>query len=100
MISIGIIFLSILYMQKRVMMWVLTNPNNNNTNYSFNIDKFYKNYINGPKIFRKRESLDPSFIPDELPHRDAEIEQIAGLTAWYTAEQEVLPYRVEHDNTF
>jgi len=59
---------------------VLTNPNNNN-NYSFNIDHFYKNYMNGPKIFRNREALDPSFIPDELPHRDAEIEQIAGLTA-------------------
>jgi len=37
--------------------------------------------MKGPKIFRKREALDPSFIPDELPHRDAEIEQIAGLTA-------------------
>jgi len=37
--------------------------------------------MNGPKIFRNREALDPSFIPDELPHRDAEIEQIAGLTA-------------------
>lgn len=59
---------------------MLTNPNNND-NYSFNIDQFYKNYVNGPKIFRKREALDPSFIPDELPHRDAEIEQIAGLTA-------------------
>lgn len=59
---------------------MLTNPNNNN-NYSFNIDHFYKNYMNGPKIFRNREALDPSFIPDKLPHRDAEIEQIAGLTA-------------------
>ena len=37
--------------------------------------------MNGPKIFRNREALDPSFIPDKLPHRDAEIEQIAGLTA-------------------
>ncbi len=59
---------------------MLTNPNNNG-NYSFNIDRFYKNYMNGPKIFRNREALDPSFIPDELPHRDAEIEKIAGLTA-------------------
>jgi len=59
---------------------VLTNPNNKES-YNFNIDQFYKNYINGPKIFRNREALEPSFIPDELPHRDAEIEQIAGLTA-------------------
>ncbi len=59
---------------------MLTNPNNKES-YNFNIDQFYKNYINGPKIFRNREALEPSFIPDELPHRDAEIEQIAGLTA-------------------
>lgn len=59
---------------------MLTNPKNNG-NYNFNIDRFYKNYMNGPKIFRNREALDPSFIPDELPHRDTEIERIAGLTA-------------------
>ena len=59
---------------------MLTNPNNNDS-YNFNIDQFYKKYMDGPKIFKNREALDPSFIPDELPHRDAEIEQIAGLTA-------------------
>ncbi|NHJ24353.1 MAG: AAA family ATPase [Candidatus Lokiarchaeota archaeon] len=58
---------------------MLTNQDNNN--YSFNIDKFYKNYLKGPKIFRNREALEPSFIPNELPHRDNEIEKIAGITA-------------------
>ncbi|TXT66156.1 MAG: ORC1-type DNA replication protein [Promethearchaeota archaeon] len=54
---------------------MLTNKDN------FNIDDFYKKYINGPQIFKKREALEPSFVPYELPHRDNEIEQIAGKTA-------------------
>ncbi|MFX1357576.1 MAG: Cdc6/Cdc18 family protein [Promethearchaeota archaeon] len=58
---------------------MLTNPNNDK--YSFNIDRFYRDYLKGPKIFKKREALDPSFIPDELPHRDQEIGKIAGITA-------------------
>ena len=59
---------------------MLTNQNDNN-NYAFNIDKFYRNYLKGPNLFRKREALEPSFIPDELPHRNSEIEKIAGITA-------------------
>jgi len=59
---------------------MLTNQNDNNV-YSFNIDKFYRNYLKGPNLFRKREALEPSFIPDELPHRNSEIEKIAGITA-------------------
>ncbi|MHA1319374.1 MAG: Cdc6/Cdc18 family protein [Promethearchaeota archaeon] len=49
--------------------------------YSFNIDSFYQNYLKGPKLFKNREALEPSFIPDELPHRNSEIEKIAGITA-------------------
>jgi len=59
---------------------MLTNQNDNNI-YSFNIDKFYRNYLKGPNLFRNREALEPSFIPDELPHRNSEIEKIAGITA-------------------
>ena len=59
---------------------MLTNQNDKNI-YSFNIDKFYRNYLKGPNLFRKREALEPSFIPDELPHRNSEIEKIAGITA-------------------
>jgi len=54
---------------------VLKNPN------QFNIDKFYEKYRSGPKIFKKRDALEPSFIPDELPHRDAQIQKVAELTA-------------------
>ncbi|MFO7796485.1 MAG: Cdc6/Cdc18 family protein [Promethearchaeati archaeon] len=48
---------------------------------NFNIDQFYKKYLNGPKIFTKRDALEPSYIPNDLPHRDTEIEQIASKTA-------------------
>lgn len=55
--------------------------NNDNYNRNFNIDKFYKDYLKGPKIFKKRDALEPSFIPEELPHRDREIQMVAELTA-------------------
>ncbi|MFW9945523.1 MAG: Cdc6/Cdc18 family protein [Candidatus Odinarchaeota archaeon] len=58
----------------------MTNQKNND-NYSFNIDRFYKKYLKGPKIFKMREALEPSYIPEELPHRDKEIKKIAGITA-------------------
>ena len=54
---------------------MLKNPN------QFNIDKFYEKYRSGPKIFKKRDVLEPSFIPNELPHRDAQIQKVAELTA-------------------
>ena len=59
---------------------MLTNQNDKSM-FSFNIDKFYQNYLKGPKLFKNREALEPSFIPDELPHRNSEIEKIAGITA-------------------
>ena len=55
--------------------------NNDNNTHNFNIDKFYKDYLKGPKIFKKRDALEPSFIPEELPHRDREIQMVAELTA-------------------
>lgn len=54
----------------------MKNPDN-----SFNIDQFYKSYLKGPKIFKNRDALEPSFIPEELPHRDEQIQKIAELTA-------------------
>jgi cell division control protein 6 len=54
---------------------------NHSNNYQFNIDKFYKNYLKGPRIFNNREALEPSYIPDILPHRDNQIKDIAEKTA-------------------
>ncbi|MFX1256424.1 MAG: Cdc6/Cdc18 family protein [Promethearchaeota archaeon] len=53
----------------------------NDKNYTFDIDQFYRNFMKGPKIFKKRDALESSYIPEELPHRDKEIKQIAGKTA-------------------
>ena len=53
----------------------------NNDNNRFNIEKFYKTYLNSPKIFKNRNALESAYIPEELPHRDKEIEQIAEKTA-------------------
>ncbi len=57
----------------------MKNPNNNNN--PFNIEKFYKNYLNAPKIFKNRNALESTYIPEELPHRDNEIRLIAEKTA-------------------
>lgn len=53
----------------------MKNPN------QFNIDKFYDKYLKGAKIFKKRNALEPSYIPDELPHRDPQIQKLAEYTA-------------------
>ncbi|MFX1417415.1 MAG: Cdc6/Cdc18 family protein [Promethearchaeota archaeon] len=55
--------------------------NNQNNNHQFNIDKFYKSYLNGPRIFKNRDALDSWYIPEELPHRDFQIKNIAEKTA-------------------
>ncbi len=60
---------------------MLTKNNDKNSNFEFNIDKFYKDYLRGPKIFKNRNALEPSFIPEELPHRDKEIQHVAEITA-------------------
>jgi len=57
---------------------LLKNQNNHN---QFNIDKFYKNYLKGPRIFSNRDALESSYIPNTLPHRDVQIKNIAEKTA-------------------
>ncbi|MHA1764298.1 MAG: AAA family ATPase, partial [Promethearchaeota archaeon] len=47
----------------------------------FSIEDFYAHYLKGPKIFQRREALETSYVPEELPHRDKEIKKIAELTA-------------------
>ncbi|MFX1388807.1 MAG: Cdc6/Cdc18 family protein [Promethearchaeota archaeon] len=53
----------------------------NHNNNQFNIDKFYKSYLKGPRIFKNRDALDSWYIPEELPHRDSQIKNIAEKTA-------------------
>ncbi len=54
---------------------------NNENNYQFNIDKFYKNFIQGPRIFNNRDALEAKFIPEKLLHRGPQIKDIAEKTA-------------------
>ena len=54
---------------------MLKNPN------QFDIEKFYEKYRSGARIFKNRDALEASFIPDELPHRDSQIQKVAELTA-------------------
>ena len=42
---------------------------------------FYKNYLKGPRIFNYRDALETLYIPEELPHRDTQIKDIAEKTA-------------------
>ncbi|MFX1238876.1 MAG: Cdc6/Cdc18 family protein [Promethearchaeota archaeon] len=58
---------------------MLKNPENNTNN--FDIEKFYKAYLNSPKIFKNQSALESTYIPDELPHRDEEIKCIAQKSA-------------------
>ena len=53
----------------------------NHNNTQFNIEKFYKNYLSGPRIFKNRDALESSYIPRELPHRNTQIKNIAEKTA-------------------
>lgn len=54
---------------------------NRDNDHQFNIDKFYKNYLKGPRIFKNRDALESSYIPEDLPHRDTQIKNIAEKTA-------------------
>ncbi len=43
-------------------------------------ENVFQQYLKGKQIFRRnREILRPSYIPDELPHRQAEINQLASI---------------------
>ncbi|MFX1600649.1 MAG: AAA family ATPase, partial [Promethearchaeota archaeon] len=54
---------------------------NHDDDHQFNIDEFYKNYLKGPRIFKIRDALETSYIPEDLPHRDSQIKKIAEKTA-------------------
>jgi len=54
---------------------------NKENNYQFNIDQFYKKYLKGPRMFSNRDALEALYIPEELPHRESQIRNIAEKTA-------------------
>ncbi|MCP4763027.1 MAG: AAA family ATPase [archaeon] len=51
------------------------------SNSNFNIDDYFDKYLKSPTLFINRNALDVTYIPDELPHRDIQIKEIAQITA-------------------
>ncbi|MCW4038240.1 MAG: ORC1-type DNA replication protein [Candidatus Bathyarchaeota archaeon] len=45
------------------------------------IDDIFDKFLQGPKIFTDREVLRPDYVPDNLPHREDQIQQIAKILA-------------------
>jgi cell division control protein 6 len=47
----------------------------------FDINQFFHDYLESPKIFINHDVLRPEFIPNQLPHRDLQLRQIAAIVA-------------------
>jgi cell division control protein 6 len=45
------------------------------------LDDIFDQFLQGPKIFTDREVLRPDYVPDHLPHREDQIQQIAKILA-------------------
>ena len=45
------------------------------------LSKFFENYLNKTLIFENKKSLQSNYTPETIPHRDDQIEQMAGILA-------------------
>ena len=45
------------------------------------IKGFFENYLEKDSIFKNKEVLQASYTPDNIPHRDEQIEEVAGILA-------------------
>nr|MDO8080673.1 ORC1-type DNA replication protein [Candidatus Freyarchaeota archaeon] len=45
------------------------------------LDSIFEKYLSGPRIFKDREVLRPTYIPDNLPHRNKEIGRVGIILA-------------------
>ncbi|MBL7147318.1 MAG: ORC1-type DNA replication protein [Nanoarchaeota archaeon] len=45
------------------------------------ISKFFKDYLNKKSLFIDKKSLQSNYTPETIPHRDEQIEQLAGILA-------------------
>lgn len=46
-----------------------------------NLTRFFENYLNKKEIFENKKSLQSNYTPETIPHRDEQIEQLAGMLA-------------------
>ncbi|MHA1521973.1 MAG: Cdc6/Cdc18 family protein, partial [Promethearchaeota archaeon] len=47
----------------------------------FDIDSYFRDFVDKEEIFQERDVLRPEFIPKMLPHRDLQIQKIAEIVA-------------------
>lgn len=45
------------------------------------LEDIFNNFLQGPHIFKDREVLRPDYIPEHLPHREEQIQQVGGILA-------------------
>jgi cell division control protein 6 len=53
----------------------------NNQESDLTLDEIFEGYLKSPKLFKRRDVLDSSFVPENLPHRDEQIKQIGWILA-------------------
>lgn len=45
------------------------------------LDEIFEGYLKSPKLFKRRDVLGSSFVPENLPHRDEQIKQLGYILA-------------------
>jgi cell division control protein 6 len=50
-------------------------------NSDVTLDEIFEGYLKSPKLFKRRDVLDSSFVPENLPHRTEQIKQLGYILA-------------------
>lgn len=50
-------------------------------NSDVTLDEIFEGYLRSPKLFKRRDVLDSSFVPENLPHRTEQIKQLGYILA-------------------
>ncbi|MFX0123791.1 MAG: ORC1-type DNA replication protein [Candidatus Hodarchaeota archaeon] len=50
-------------------------------NSDVTLDEIFEGYLRSPKLFKRRDVLDGSFVPENLPHRTEQIKQLGYILA-------------------
>lgn len=54
---------------------------NHYENSDVTLDEIFEGYLKSPKLFKRRDVLDSSFVPENLPHRTEQIKQLGYILA-------------------
>ena len=52
-----------------------------NNESDITLDEIFEGYLKSPKLFKRRNVLDSSFVPENLPHRTEQIKQLGYILA-------------------